>query len=205
MRRTAWSAAVALSVGLTAIVVLDGFSTSGWVKALETLAVLAVGAAVIFGAVAAVGVRLAGWSEPESEEDFERIVVRSERLAAEGLAAEPDEHEFLALDPYDDADFAELVAEALDGLPDVLHRALEHNVAVIVSDEGRQHRAYGLYQGDGATRDSASDRIVIFRDTLRRDFGHDPDLLREQVLITVRHELAHHIGFDELGVRGLGL
>ncbi len=49
------------------------------------------------------------------------------------------------------------------------------------------------------------DRIVIFRDTLRRDFGHDPDLLRDQVLRTVRHELAHHVGFDELGVRGLGL
>jgi hypothetical protein len=25
------------------------------------------------------------------------------------------------------------------------------------------------------------------------------------VTITVRHELAHHVGFDELGVRGLGL
>ena len=66
-------------------------------------------------------------------------------------------------------------------------------------------RAYGLYHGDGATRDDVPDRIVIFRDTLRRDFGHDPDLLREQVTITVRHELAHHIGFDELGVRDLGL
>ena len=49
------------------------------------------------------------------------------------------------------------------------------------------------------------DRIIIYRDTLRRDFGHDPDLLREQVTITVRHELAHHLGADELGVRELGL
>jgi predicted Zn-dependent protease with MMP-like domain len=49
------------------------------------------------------------------------------------------------------------------------------------------------------------DRIVIYRDTLRRDFGHDPDLLREQVVRTVRHELAHHVGFDEMGVQGLGL
>ena len=31
------------------------------------------------------------------------------------------------------------------------------------------------------------------------------ELLRQQVVITVRHELAHHIGFDELGVRDLGL
>ena len=70
---------------------------------------------------------------------------------------------------------------------------------------GRRRGAYGLYHGDGATRDDVPDRIVIYRDTLRRDFGHDPELLREQVTITVRHELAHHIGFDELGVRGLGL
>ena len=49
------------------------------------------------------------------------------------------------------------------------------------------------------------DQIIIFRDTLRRDFGHDADLLREQVTITVRHELAHHLGADELGVRDLGL
>ena len=75
----------------------------------------------------------------------------------------------------------------------------------MISDEGRRHRAYGLYQGDGASRDTVTDRIVIFRDTLRRDFGHDPDLLRDQVVSTVRHELAHHVGFDELGVQGLGL
>ena len=205
MRRVGLPTAVALSVGLTAIVVLQGFSTIGWIKAVETLAVVAVGAAVIFGVVAAVGIRLAGWSEPESEEEFERIVVRSERLAAEGLEVEPDESEFLELDPFDEEDFAELVAEAIDELPDLLHRALQHNVAVIVSDDGRRHRAYGLYQGDGATRDTVSDRIVIFRDTLRRDFGHDPDLLRAQILQTVRHELAHHVGFDELGVQGLGL
>ena len=44
---------------------------------------------------------------------------------------------------------------------------------------------------------------MIFRDTLRRDFGHDPELLRDQVTRTVRHELAHHVGFDELGVSRL--
>lgn len=205
MRRVAVPAAIALSVGVTVLVAMQGFSSVGWIKAVQTLAVIAFGAAVIFGVVAAVGVRLAGWSDPESEEEFDRIVARAERLAADGLEVEPDESEFLELDPFDDEDFAELVAEAIDELPDLLHRALEHNVAVIVSDDGRRHGAYGLYQGDGATSDVVSDRIVIFRDTLRRDFGHDPDLLREQVLRTVRHELAHHVGFDELGVRDLGL
>ena len=205
MKRSAWAAGVALSAGLTAIVLLQGFSATGWIKGAETLGVVAFGAALIFGVAGFVFVRLAGWKDPESEEDFDRVVMRAERLAADGLAVEPDEHEFDELDPWDDRDFAELVREALDDLPDLLKRALEHNVAVLISDDGRRHRAYGLYQGDGATRDVVTDRIVIFRDTLRRDFGHDPDMLRDQVVRTVRHELAHHVGFDELGVSRLDL
>ena len=54
-------------------------------------------------------------------------------------------------------------------------------------------------------RDGYPDRIVIYQDTLERDFGHAPDLLRAQVQRTVRHEVAHHLGWDEPGVRGLGL
>ena len=84
------------------------------------------------------GLRLAGWSEPESEAEFERIVEETERLARDGVAAEPDEIEFMDLDPYDDEDFAELVREAMDELPDILQRALERNVAVVISDGGRK-------------------------------------------------------------------
>jgi predicted Zn-dependent protease with MMP-like domain len=205
-RRIAFAAVVALCGGLTAVVVLDGFSPNGALKAIETLAIILFGAAIVFGGAIALGLRLAGWSEPESEEDFERVVQRAERLAAEGVSPEPDESEFLDLDPYDDDDFEELVRDALDDLPDLLRNLVEnHNVAVIISDGGRRRRAYGLYHGDGATRNDVPDRIVIYRDTLRRDFGHDPEMLRDQVTRTVRHELAHHIGFDELGVRDLGL
>jgi predicted Zn-dependent protease with MMP-like domain len=96
------------------------------------------------------------------------------------------------------------VRAAIDDLPLEFHRALEH-VAVVVSDSGGRQRAYGLYQGDTVAQDYFHDRIVIFRDTLLRDFGHDPDLLRAQVTRTLRHELAHHLGWDEKGVRGLGL
>ncbi|MEA2127728.1 MAG: hypothetical protein QOJ85_619, partial [Solirubrobacteraceae bacterium] len=137
--------------------------------------------------------------------EFERLVEETERLARDGVAPDPEEVEFMALDPYDDEDFAELVRDAMDELPDLLQRALERNVAVVISDGGRRAGAYGLYHGDGVARDDVPDRIVIFRDTLRRDFGHDPDRLREEVTRTVRHELAHHLGADELGVRDLGL
>ncbi len=107
-------------------------------------------AAALMGAVAFVAVRMAGWREPESEAEFEEIVHRSEPLAREGLAVDPDENEFMELDPLDDDDFEELVRDALDDLPDLLRNALAH-VAVVISDGGRRRGAYGLYQG-GQTR-----------------------------------------------------
>jgi predicted Zn-dependent protease with MMP-like domain len=204
LRRVGIAALIALSLGLVTIVVGQGFSSIGAVHALEDIALGVIVAAVLMGAAAFVAVRLAGWRDPESESEFEEIVRQSEALARDGLAVDPEESEFMELDPLDDEDFEELVRDALDDLPDLLRNALQH-VAVVISDGGRRHGAYGLYQGDGATRDDTHDRIVVFRDTLRRDFGHDPELLRDQVTRTVRHELAHHVGFDELGVSRLDL
>jgi predicted Zn-dependent protease with MMP-like domain len=205
-RRIVLAAVLAMSLGLSAVVVLQGFSTQTPVKLVETGAVIVVFAGALGAGMILIGLRMADWQEPADEADFERVVLRAERLAREGTFAEPDEGEFMDLDPYDDKDFEELVRDALDDLPDLLRPLIEnHNVAVVISNGGRRQRAYGLYHGDGAARDEVPDRIVIYRDTLRRDFGHDADLLRAQVTQTVRHELAHHIGFDELGVRGLGL
>ena len=94
--------------------------------------------------------------------------------------------------------------EALDQLPEEFREVLE-TTPVTVSDRGREFGAYGHYIGGTVARDVYPDRIVIYQDTLERDFGHDPDLLRAQVERTVRHELAHHLGWDEHGVRELGL
>jgi predicted Zn-dependent protease with MMP-like domain len=204
LRRVGVAALIAFSVGLVVLVVGQGFSTIGPVRALEDLALGVIVAAVLMGGVAFVAVHLADWREPESEIEFEELVRHSEQLAREGLAVDPEESEFMELDPLDDDDFEELVRDALDDLPDLLRNALAH-VAVVISDGGRRRGAYGVYEGDGATRDHTHDRIVIFRDTLRRDFGHDAELLRDQVTRTVRHELAHHVGFDELGVSRLDL
>jgi predicted Zn-dependent protease with MMP-like domain len=204
LRRIGLAALVALAVGLVVIVLGVGFSSDGAVKAIEDLVLGIALIAVLTTIAATVAVRLAGWRNPESEEEFEEIVRRAEQLGREGLAADPAEAEFMELDPLDDEDFEELVRDALDDLPDLLRNALRH-VAVVISDGGRRAGAYGLYQGGQSRREDTHDRIIVFRDTLRRDFGHDPELLREQVVRTVRHELAHHVGFDELGVSRLDL
>lgn len=101
-------------------------------------------------------------------------------------------------------EFESLVADAIDALPEQFQRLLD-KVPVVVSELGGEARAYGHYFGDGVARERYEDRIVIYRDTLERDFGHDRELLAAQVERTLRHELAHHLGWDERGVGGLGL
>ena len=129
-----------------------------------------------------------GMSEPE----FERLVRRSEELAREpALRAGTTEFDLL-------------VAEAIDRLPEDFQRVLD-TTPVVVSQRGEENRAYGHYFGDTVARDDYPDRIVLYQDTLERDFGYDPDVLRAQVERTLRHELAHHLGWRERGVRELGL
>jgi predicted Zn-dependent protease with MMP-like domain len=101
-------------------------------------------------------------------------------------------------------EFESMVVDAIDRLPDEFQEVLA-KVAVVVSDLGAGAHAYGQYFGDGVARERYEDRIVIYRDTLERDFGHDRDLLARQVEQTLRHELAHHLGWGERGVGGLGL
>lgn len=195
----------ALTIGLGAVSIATGFSASPPLRVLQGIAVFTAGAIVLGGGIVLALVHLAGWRDPESEQDFEALVQRAERLAADGQWGEDgraDEEDDYP--PTEDEEFRALVRSAIDELPLEFHRALEH-VAIVVSDGGRERRAYGLYQGDTVARDFFHDRIIIFRDTLMRDFGHDPELLRAQVTRTVRHELAHHLGWGEKGVRGLGL
>ncbi len=188
-----------LAVALSVLFLIAPRSSSPLLATVELVAVIAVGVLALCAVVALVTARLAGWEE--SHEEFELTVRRAERLAREGLAADPGEGEFMLLDPLHDEDFEQLVREALDELPDLLQNALEH-VAVVISDDGRRAHAYGLYQGQPG---GGGGKIVIFRDTLRRDFGDDGEELRTQVVRVVRHELAHHVGFDEMGVGELGL
>jgi len=127
-----------------------------------------------------------------SEDEFERIVRRSEELAKQPqLAQEATEFELI-------------VSEALDRLPPEFQDVLRE-VPVIVSQRGQEFGAYGHYYGDSVAGGRFEHRIVIYQDTLVRDFGWDPEVLAQQVERTVRHEVAHHLGWNERGVRSLGL
>ena len=157
----------------------------------EGMAVLIGGTLVLVLGLAWVTVALSG-GDSMPEHEFERLVRRSEELAAHPeLIAFTDEFDLL-------------VAEAIDELPEDFQRLLD-TTPVVVSQLGAENRAYGHYFGDTVARDDYPDRIVVYQDTLERDFGHDPDLLRAQVERTLRHELAHHLGWHERGVRDLGL
>jgi predicted Zn-dependent protease with MMP-like domain len=106
------------------------------------------------------------------------------------------------------ARFEELVAEALDGIPESLGRRMD-NVVVQVRDEARDRHLLGLYQGIPLTeRDSYGglampDRITIYRLPICR-MCRDEDEVVHQVRVTVIHEVAHHFGIDDDRLDELG-
>jgi predicted Zn-dependent protease with MMP-like domain len=176
----------AFTVG-TLLFLLDPPSLSGAEKLLRFVA----GGVLLLVLTAWATVLLTG-RDSMSESEFDRIVRRSEELAhSPDLAAAATEFELL-------------VADAIDRLPEEF-RELFRTVPVVVSKRGAEHHAYGRYYGDTIARDNYPDRIVLYQDTIERDFGHDPELLSAQVERTLRHELAHHMGWGERGVRELGL
>ena len=140
---------------------------------------------------------------PMTDQEFDRLVDEVERQArALARPARP-----VAGAPVDaDDEFGRVVRAALDELPGFVQDELERgNLAVRISDYGCEWDAYGLYCGATAADDDCNHLITVFRDTLMAQYGDDPDELHRQVRRTVRHEVAHHFGFDERRVRALGL
>ena len=106
------------------------------------------------------------------------------------------------------AEFEEQVRAALDSLPPHIAAALE-NVAVVVEDENPEDPdLFGLYHGVPLTERGVEaplepDTISIYVLPLSEDFP-DPAELREEIRITVLHELGHYFGIDENRLDELG-
>jgi predicted Zn-dependent protease with MMP-like domain len=191
MPRNRPGSALAISAFVTGIIVW--FVNPPSLSGAGGLASLIIGAAAFIYFTAWITTLLMGDElDKLPEEDFERIVLRSEELAREPERAR------------EATEFELIVADALDRLPPEFQEVLR-DVPVIVSQRGHEFGAYGHYYGDSVSGGRHERRIVIYQDTLVRDFGWEPELLAQQVERTVRHEVAHHLGWDESGVRGLGL
>ena len=104
--------------------------------------------------------------------------------------------------------FEERVSRAVASLPPELLQAIR-NVEISVEDE---HPAdpdlFGLYHGVPLTERGVEaplepDTISIYYLPLAEDFP-DPEELREEIRITVLHELGHYFGMDENRLDELG-
>jgi predicted Zn-dependent protease with MMP-like domain len=191
MARNRPSAGTALAIAAFATGILIWFINPPSLSGAGGLISLIIGASAFIFVAAWLTVRMMG-SDALPEEDFERIVRRSEELARRPkLAREATEFELV-------------VADAIDRLPPEFQKLLE-DTAVVVSQRGAEVHAYGRYYGDTVAGGRFEQRIVIYEDTLTRDFGWDHEILAQQVERTLRHELAHHLGWNERGVQGLGL
>ena len=104
--------------------------------------------------------------------------------------------------------FEELVADALDQIPESLGRRMD-NVWVTVEDRPAIPGLLGLYEGIPLTQREAyggmavPDRITVYRLPICRMCGSEDDVV-DMVRVTVVHEVAHHFGIsddrlDELG------
>ena len=105
--------------------------------------------------------------------------------------------------------FEDHVRAALESLPAELRDAMS-NVEIVVEDENEDDPdLFGLYLGIPLPdrHDYAGvlpDKIAIYRLPLEDAFGHDAELLVDEIRITVIHELAHHFGLDEDRLSELG-
>jgi predicted Zn-dependent protease with MMP-like domain len=107
--------------------------------------------------------------------------------------------------------FEELVADALDSIPEQLAELMD-NVAVVVEDGVPHGRLLGLYQGHPLTQRGAwygaggmvmPDRITIYRLPICSLARSEADVVR-QVGVTVVHEVAHHFGIGDHRLHELG-
>ncbi|HEV7182910.1 MAG TPA: metallopeptidase family protein [Leifsonia sp.] len=106
--------------------------------------------------------------------------------------------------------FEALVTDELDALPDEMIDGLE-NVVFVVEDrpEDGSLDVLGLYDGIALTeRDSYGfgempDRIILYREPLL-SICENEEQLRDEIHVTLVHEIAHYYGIDDDRLHELG-
>jgi predicted Zn-dependent protease with MMP-like domain len=110
-------------------------------------------------------------------------------------------------------EFENLVIEALEGVPEFFKEKLD-NVDLVIEDwpATYQGRGFllGLYQGIPQPARSRGyslalpDKITIFQGPIEIVAAGDPEKIKEVVVDTVQHEIAHHFGISDTRLKELG-
>lgn len=107
-------------------------------------------------------------------------------------------------------EFEKLVVDELDLLPDEMVDGLD-NLVFVTEDrpEDGSLDTLGLYDGVALTeRDTYGfgelpDRIILYREPLV-DVSADLDELKDQIHVTLVHEIGHYYGIDDAQLHELG-
>ena len=107
----------------------------------------------------------------------------------------------------DPEEFDAVLEDVLAVLPADLRPALDRIAITVADAPERGEHIYGLYQGPPALDQRPGELpgvITIFRRPLIADFGRDPARLREEIRITLLHEIGHAFGIGERRLADLG-
>ncbi|MDQ3739127.1 MAG: metallopeptidase family protein [Actinomycetota bacterium] len=108
--------------------------------------------------------------------------------------------------PWPKYRFEQLVAEALEELPDDLVHVLDNVVVVVEDRNADEPDLLGLYDGvphTERTGHEGPDVVSIYRLALC-EMCEDEEDLADEVYVTVLHELAHAAGIDDDRLHDLG-
>ena len=112
--------------------------------------------------------------------------------------------------PLSAEEFEKLVVDELDLLPDEMVDGLE-NVVFVTEDrpEDGSLDLLGLYDGVDLTRrgnygfGELPDRVILYREPLLA-VAKDLEELKDQIHVTLVHEIAHFFGLDDDELHDLG-
>jgi predicted Zn-dependent protease with MMP-like domain len=115
-------------------------------------------------------------------------------------------------------EFEKIIAEALESLPEKFKNKL-NNVAIFAEDEPTDEQLnkiklkrgdilFGLFEGYAQAKrlnvgPVLPDRITIFRLAILSQSDNAAEL-KQKIISTVKHEIAHHFGSDEKGAAKAG-
>jgi predicted Zn-dependent protease with MMP-like domain len=150
--------------------------------------------------------------EPPTTRPPAECATRLRHVPIRGQSTRPRASAPLACVTYaagmDEADFDQVVEDALDGLPDWAADALDNVVVIVEDHDPDDPDLLGVYVGIPLTERGhepplGPSRIIVYRRPLT-EMSDSIEELREEIRITVLHEIGHHFGIDEDRLDELG-